>query len=817
MQRAWYGAVLAGVLAAALLGGAGRASAAPGELGIAPAGERQALGVALESDGLWLRACPAAPCPARGGRRLEVPAAALAGLGSGTLEVLELAAGQRLAHARLPISAEAAWEALIAPGVGSAEPVVVFAGITGPVEGEDGQRSGELIWIRDDDKGRRVLLGRTREDVQLCGRPSLLEPRLLGEDFSLRPVKVQQLSLAERRAAPVLQAERRPSGPTRGGNALRAVSASSAIGDPGALTDGREDSVWAEARGGDGRGEFVVLRPLGGVSLAALEFLVRPATGAPARGRAPRSVWLAARGALYRVDWSEDAWQAPGAWYRVELPASLQTDCLALVLEQAWTERADVELTLAEVRGVGDLQLLEPALLVARLSTPGPEGAAAVPALLQLGDAGIASVIGAFGALDALGRARALDVLENAPCEGSVALYADLLDDDDPQNRRRAELRLRACGSAAEPALRAAFERGSGEAGVQLGRELARIAPALAVQLIGPRLAAAPSEQRAGYRDALSLAARQTAAEPELRRLLETPALGSAADVEVLRALGEQLPSLLPQASLALGRALVAARSFEQRYLLLVPASRLAASDAGAAAFVEAALVDADPYLRGAAARQSPHLPRLEARLLEASRDPGVRVREAATLRLGELALPSAAPLLIERLQVDRWPLVRNAAARSLATLGPAPAVDAALVAALEDAAPDVRAEVLRGLGERSARSAVPEITARLRDEEEVPAVRAAAASALGRMCDTSQLDELTRLSLALLAERPAPDAVSIGSAALNALGRLAPADLEQRLAPFDRVTAKPALTALVKAARGTPERCAALPNRDGR
>ena len=105
-----------------------------------------------------------------------------------------------------------------------------FAGLTGLVEGEEGQRAGDVVWIRSDDKGQRVLLGRAREDVQLCGRPTLLEPRRLDAQGRVVPVKVQQLSLDERRTAPVLEA-RATSGPTPGGNPLRALAASSAIGD----------------------------------------------------------------------------------------------------------------------------------------------------------------------------------------------------------------------------------------------------------------------------------------------------------------------------------------------------------------------------------------------------------------------------------------------------------------------------------------------------------------------------------------------------------------------------------------------------------
>jgi hypothetical protein len=496
----------------------------------------------------------------------------------------------------------------------------------------------------------------------------------------------------------------------------------------------------------------------------------------------------------------------------VTLPEPLATDCLALVLEQSWSERADTRVTLAELRGVGELQMLGPAELVARLSTPGELGAAAVPALLQLEKPGIDAVVGAFAALDALGRARALDVLENAPCADTAGIYAGLLDDDDANNRRRAEQRLRGCGAAGELALRRAFEVGAGESGVRLARELALVAPALAVELLGPRLAAAASEQRAGYRDALSRAARDPAAQPRARRLLEARELGMAAALDVLRALDEQLSSLEPEASSAFGRAVQGARTFEHRYLLLVPASRLAKHSPGAAAFLDAALRDPDPYLRGAAARLVPPLARFAPGLLAATRDPGVRVRVAATTRLGELAQPGASAALVERLRTDDWPLVRSAAARSLAGVGPSADADEALVVALRDESPDVRSAALRGLGQRGARSTVPAIAERFRDARELPTVRAAAARALADLCDSSQLDELTRAARALLADRPSPDDIAVGGAALAALGRIAPADLEQRLAVFRERKSGPALSQMIDAARNGAERCAASP-----
>jgi HEAT repeat protein len=780
---------------------------------LVPASSAQpALALALGPDGLWLRACAAAPCEARGGRQLALPPEVLAAAKAGSIQPLVLDSEHRIGHVTIPLSAERTWEAIIGASAGQAEPVVAFAGFTGMLQGEDGQRSGDVVWVRDDEKGQRVLVGRAREDVQLCGRPTLLEPRLLDKDLSLRSVKVQQLSLDERRAAPVLEAVRLTGGPTPGGNALRALAASSALGDPGALTDGSDASTWAEARGGDGRGEFVVLRPLSGVNLVGLELLVRPSGDVSALGAAPKTLWVATRNALFRVEWHEDAWKAPGTWYRVELPAPVQADCLALVLEQGYGERAETQVTLAEVRGIGDLQLLDPAALVARLSTPGEAGIAVVPALLQSGVAGLDAVLGAFDALDATGRSRALAVLENAPCERTAAAYAKLLDDSDAQNRRRAEQRLRACGPLAEPALRRAFESASDDSGVLLARELAGVDPALAAELLGPRLAAAPAQQRAGYRDALTRAARDPAAEPGLRRLLAAPALGTAAELEILRALSEQLPSLEPQASSALGRAIESARSFEQRYLLLVPASRLAPTAAVAADFIDAGLRDPDPYLRGAAARVAPSTPRTAPGLIAATRDAAVRVREAAVVRLGELGLAAATPALIERVGRDEWPLVRGAAARSLGSLGPSEGADAALTAAVRDGSPNVRSAALEALGQRGARSALPAIAERLQAPDEVAAVRAAAARALAELCDTSQLDALTRAARALLADRPSPDDVTVGGAALAALGRIAPADLERRLSPFATAKPRPGVEHMVELARRSERRCSASP-----
>lgn len=787
------------------------APAQPRSLVVPGSPEQKPLALELASDGLWLRICPEQTCAARTGRRLELPQEAGAGLAAATLAVLEIAPGRRVAHVRVPLPG-GAWEALLGAAVGKPEPLVIFAGTTGAVSGEDGLRQGDMVWVREgDSKGQRVLVGRVRQDVQLCGRTTILEPRLLDQNLELRGAKVQQLSVGERRGAPVLQAQRRDAGPSRGGNALLALAASSAVGDPRALTDGRDETSWSEGRGGDGRGEFVVLRPLSGVGLVALEFLIRPAGDAVAAdGSAPRSLWLATQERVFRIDFAQDAWQTPGVWYRVDLPEKLEVACLGLVLESSYASRDDSRVSFAEVRGISEFQGLEPAQLVARLSTPNEAGEQVVPALLQLGEPGVAAVVGAFDALDALGRVRALDVLEGGTCSAVAGTYARLLLDDDARIRRRAEQRLRGCGEGAWGELRAAFERSEGAAGARLAQVLAELAPALAVELLGPRLATAEPEQRADYRAALHRSAEQPAAEAEVRRLLSASALGVAPDIEVLRALGELLPRFAPQAHHAFARVAAAAQSFEQRYRLLGPAAALAAQDERARAFLESALVDPDAYLRSAAVRVAPELSQLHGALLGSTRDSEVRVREAGVLRLGELRLPASASALRERLVEDPWPLVRASAAQALALLGPAPELDRALGAALEDTSPSVRSAALRALGRRGAIASLPAIRARFKDEQETPEVRASAAQALAALCDQGSLEALGQAVSRLLSERPSADDLLVGAAAVTALGQLRPADLAARLQPLSRARNRPVLGQLATAALQVPSRCPA-------
>ena len=99
-------------------------------------------------------------------------------------------------------------------------------------------------------------------------------------------------------------------------------------------------------------------------------------------------------------------------------------------------------------------------------------------------------------------------------------------------------------------------------------------------------------------------------------------------------------------------------------------------------------------------------------------------------------------------------------------------------------------------------------VAERFSDPAEDAYVRAAAATALGDMCDSSALDALTAAAAKLLTERPAPEDVVIGGAALTALGHLSPPDLPERLAPFTREPRRPGLEIWLERARPGASRC---------
>ncbi|MFI5299067.1 MAG: hypothetical protein ACHREM_13305, partial [Polyangiales bacterium] len=101
------------------------------------------------------------------------------------------------------------------------------------------------------------------------------------------------------------------------------------------------------------------------------------------------------------------------------------------------------------------------------------------------------------------------------------------------------------------------------------------------------------------------------------------------------------------------------------------------------------------------------------------------------------------------------------------------------------------------------ARGQVEPIRKRAVDEKEVPTVRLAAIEALGVLCATSALDDVTAF-----ARRAGTSSAgtSLGLAAKVALGRLHPSDLAARLAPIDKTD--PVVRDAVDRALKAPAEC---------
>jgi HEAT repeat protein len=231
------------------------------------------------------------------------------------------------------------------------------------------------------------------------------------------------------------------------------------------------------------------------------------------------------------------------------------------------------------------------------------------------------------------------------------------------------------------------------------------------------------------------------------------------------------------------------------RYLVLGPLGELARAGDHAAASRLADAIARDPEwpVRARACLAGAGQPEVVAALVGASRDAEPRVREAA---LGALAVTSAPEGVAAataalapggRLRADEWWFVK---ASSLALLTRAPAskeTDAALGAALRDVSVPVREGALVALAKRRATDWRGPINDRLDDTNEEVVVRAAAAGALGGVCDEDgdTIERLTAYAHALADPSAEEDAKRIAYGALLGLAALQPEDLAKRLAPL--------------------------------
>jgi len=779
---------ICGVLLAALI--SAHAQAAP-VVAFAPPGAGQGgLAVGFDAAGsLRAAPCSAPGCSIDHGTELAFPAELRPAIPNAQFSVVGIGAGRRAIVVSVSDAhAARAWHAVIVAPLGPGDPKLVFSGLTGYVEGEDGTRRGKSVQISgpDESGARRIVVGDIEEDLSLCGRPALLAPQLLANtDLKLHPAKVQRLSVEEREHAHRVTAARVDAAePVPGAGVLRAVAATSAVGSPGALTDGNPETTWAENRGGAGRGEFVLMNTPPELPISGVDLVVRPATAKVENGVAPREFWLASNKDLTLVTMPEDAWKFPGAHYVVKLDPPLQGDCLALVTESAFDENPRARVTFAELSARTEFDSSSVPALVAALAGGGERAEAAEAVLRVMGQPAFDAVAQSFEGLDEGGRRVALDLLDQAPCETSLPAYLSVFSGVSQAQSIHARDHIRRCGKLAAPFLAEAARKARGAPQLELLGELMLADAAQCVDVIVGLLDVDSRARRASLRIALARASLATDAKPRVLAVLADPKSSERLTVEVLRSLGDRIAEFQPVAGAAVARLSTPAANFRTRFLLLEPSAELAVKEpALRAALGQALLSDPDPRFRAQALSVLKDPADFAPQLSKALDDSDVRVREAAVRASADL--PAAAPALAKRLADDPWPLVRIAAADALADSKASNTAEPALARAIEDESPHVRAHVLLALGAHHASVELPKIRERLADQDEHPLVRAAAAQALAALCDMSSVPALTGYALKLADPMADANQHMIGAASLLALSDLRPADLEARLQPL--------------------------------
>jgi len=760
-----------------------------------PAGSGQlALSVLLNKAELSAAACAAAPCaasPLSLGLPIELRGKAA------RVQVVSIGEGRRAVVVAVDDGSRS-FRAVVAAPLAAGAPKLLFSGLVGALAGEDGLRTGPMVQVSDaeSDGVRRILVGEQHESVSLCGRPTILSPKLLNpKDLTLHAAKVQRLSVAERDAARSVKARRLAEDePSRSApSVLSALAASSALGAPQALTDGDLETTWSENLGGTGKGEFVVMRAPPELTIAGLELVVRPKLASLEHGAAPERVFIAGPRDVVEVTLPEDAWKSPGARYFVALDPPLRGDCLALVLDTAFEQGTSARVTLAELSVVSEFSASELPALVAALAGGGQRAEAAKTLLSAGGPAAYEAVSKAFDGLDEGGRRVALQVIDRAPCETSVPLYVRALMGKVEAQARHAQSRLRRCGAVGGEALAQALSTSDKQRFPLLVSELSVIDPGRSVKAFLPLMEERASARRRLVRSSLAQAARSPQAAAAVRAALADPSTSEVALIDLLRALGELAPRFQPEAGVALARLQNGAPKFRARYLLLGPAAALSGvSPEADASFRRALSADPDPHVRAAALSLVREPKRFQVELLKALEDREVRVREASAQALANPKADFATQGLVKRLAEDRWPLVRASAADALALHPAGAALDRPLVAALGDESSLVRARGIRALGQRQARGVAGPIRDRLADADEWPEVRAEAARALGAVCDAESAAVLAAFAKKLADPMASADAQLIGTAAVISLGRLARPDLRQALAPLSDKRAPP-------------------------
>ncbi len=728
----------------------------------------------------------------RAGRAKDVPIAiekSRIDIAASTIEIIAVGEGRSVARVRVPDvqRKDLAFEAVVS---GQSD-TPIFAGLTGYTQGDEGDRSGQLVLVKDREAGTKfVLVAETREDTRICGQ-SVTPLGAQGVDpkrMQLVGATLPRIDKKARDAAQHVIAQPRTNAAAPLARVLLATGGSSP--NAPALTDGKIDTVWSEARtAGDGHGEFATMRAPTELPIHSLVVTIAPPKPKP-EGAAPRTFFVATDEKMFLVTMPEDAWSKPGQAYDVPFPEPVRTSCVAVVLDEAYLRNATPpDVSIAEIAAVTKFDAEGAKLDDVAKALASPRGEEAAALLRRAGDDGLTAVVTAYPALDGRGRALAVDVASSAgSCSGPAAeLLTRALADKETEVRRRALGRIERCGKSAGDALVLAVRRDDEVIRAAAAPLLATVAPSLAIEPLAEQMGKGAPDTRRAIRGAFARAS-AGATRDKLLGLLAKRDMPAAARLDLVRAMGAKLPELRPEADAAIADLLRASPDMPTRYLLAQPLAHLArAQDATSGELSRLAdLARRDPEwaVRARAVELSAGIAPLGSTVLAAASDPEPRVREAALKAMAASGLGAGVPAAAQALAKDDWTFVRMAAADALGALSQDAAATQALVVGLADASPKVRWTSIASLGKQHATKEAPRVRERLDDTKEDPEVRAFAARTLGSMCVQSAADRLTKL--AYLARAPVDEADDrIGIAAIEALGALHPQDLESRLAPL--------------------------------
>jgi hypothetical protein len=713
--------------------------------------------------------------------------------GDVTVESVAIGQGKHVVHVRVPVrdagEGGSAWEAIFAAG--RKDPV--FAAMTGPVDGDPGERSGKAVQIVPNGATSFVLVGDTREDVRICGQTTtLLDPlALYPGSLELRPATVQRLSAEQQNDAEKITAVDKGATFDAPLAQLLVARASSVPESRGAeLTDRNLQTVWREHRPGIGQGEFVVMSAPKAVPITRMQVVVAPPNAAgTTSGAGPKTFYLVTSTGAFEVTIPGDGWAKPGETYEVVFPHPVETSCLALVLDSAYSRGlAHPDVGVAEVAAFSEFDAPGATLddVAKRLSSE--RGIAAAQVLERAGGGALAAVANAYDALDARGRALAMDVAaSHEECDAAGPLLARGLCEPTGQAHRKAREKLERCKGAAPSLVQRMREDAASRACI--APLLATMAPEQALEPIADALAEAQEDDhgtRAALRAAFSSALAASPRRP-LGALLGDPHRSASGRLELMRAAETRVGEAPAESEATVAELLSGSPTLRMRYLVLGPLSELARGGdrAAAARLADAVVRDPDGRVRARAAELGVGLPDVTAALVRAAEDPEPRVREAALGSLAPAAVPDAARLGVDTLAHDGWWFVKVQAVAVLMNVPGSAAVDDALGDALHDPSVKVRAGALLALARHRAVSSRDAVRERLDDPGEDPQVRASAAGALGALCDADSADRLTELARALASPTTDDDAQQLGFAALFGLAALQPHDLRDRIAPL--------------------------------